>query len=468
MDATETLPLTDIQGHADIEPKLRNQLIATLCACLSSFTMGLTLGYSSPAIPDLQLSADESTWFGSLVALGAILGSPIGGVLLSKTGRKGAIMFGTIPYICGWLVIIINLNFIYLYIGRILTGIGMGITSVSVVVYVAEIASKEYRGSLGSLPQLTMVLGILAMYLLGIILSPFWLAVASMIPLTVMVIWMYFMPETPRWLSQQGHEEVSVVSLTWLRGKLFDIQEEYNDIKMIIDTHRSEQSLNFYDFIKPRLYKPLLISFGLMLLQQLTGIRVVIFYAEKIFASAGVTGPLPSIIIGIVLVVTTTVALLLMDKVGRKVLLLIACVLMTMSCALFGTFYYLKEKYNQDGIQWMSLVSVTVYIMGNAIGLGTVPWLIMSEVFPVRVRGFATSAATLLNWTCAFTITKTYYYLVESIGNYWTFWLFGIIAFSGIFFVIFIVVETKGKSLEQIEMEFECRSYNTTVMYQRL
>ena len=429
----------------------------------------LRIGLIYFSILNFNLNLPSATWFGSLAALGAVLGGPIAGYLSDKTGRRGSVIYGALPYIGGWVAIICGSAYIQstpspyilFYIGRILTGIGMGMSSMSVPLYIAEVSSKEYRGMLGTLLQLTTVGGLLLAYILGIWLRAYWLAVASMVPVTLMVISMAFMPETPRWLVKYSNEDEAFAALEWLRGQSPDNYSEYKEIKETIEAQAEEKTVTISDLKKPSFYKPIVISLGLMLFMQFSGINAVLFYADEIFSKTNIPqnlNALPSIIIGVTEFIFTFIASLIIDRTGRKVLLVVSCSVMTLSSVTFGVYYYLLNVHHVTSISWLSLVSIGFYIAGFALGIGPIPWLIMSEVFPVRTRGIGISAAVFLTWSCAFLVTKTFASIVALIGYYWTLWVFACVTLAAIFFVVFVVLETKGKSLEEIEAYFNRRT----------
>ena len=331
----------------------------------------------------------------------------------------------------------------------------------SVPLYIAEVSSKEYRGMLGTLLQLTTVGGLLLAYILGIWLRAYWLAVASMVPVTLMVISMAFMPETPRWLVKYSNEDEAFAALEWLRGQSPDNYSEYKEIKETIEAQAEEKTVTISDLKKPSFYKPIIISLGLMLFMQFSGINAVLFYADEIFSKTNIPqnlNALPSIIIGVTEFIFTFIASLIIDRTGRKVLLVVSCSVMTLSSVTFGVYYYLLNVHHVTSISWLSLVSIGFYIAGFALGIGPIPCLIMSEVFPVRTRGIGISAAVFLTWSCAFLVTKTFASIVALIGYYWTLWVFACVTLAAIFFVIFVVLETKGKSLEEIEAHFNRRT----------
>ncbi|XP_069743985.1 solute carrier family 2, facilitated glucose transporter member 8 isoform X2 [Narcine bancroftii] len=486
MSAEERSPLLDPAPHRSLQEQLdfrkvknRNLYLATFAAVLGPLSFGFVLGYSSPAIPelesnlnpDLKLNSNQASWFGSLVTIGAAVGGIIGGWIVDKVGRKQSLMMCGLPYIIGFTVIVGAQNIWMLYIGRLLTGLASGITSLVVPVYISETAHPNVRGLLGSCVQLMVVIGIMGAYIGGMILSWYWLAVFSSIPPALMVTLMYFMPETPRYLLTKNQRSEALTALEWLRGPEVDYDQECRKIEEICNTQDTKLVLS--ELKDSAVYKPIFIGIFLMLFQQLSGINAVMFYAETIFEQANFKNSREgSVIVGVVQVVFTAIAALIMDKAGRKILLAISALIMSISTAIFGAYFIIwQENINNSSLHkvdnansvsvapdaptWLPLACLVIFIAGFAIGCGPIPWLVMSEIFPVRVRGIASGVCVLTNWSTAFLVTKEFHDLLETITQYGTFWLFSSFCFMNFLFTIFFVPETKGKTLEQIEAHFK-------------
>ncbi|XP_077691746.1 solute carrier family 2, facilitated glucose transporter member 8 isoform X3 [Eretmochelys imbricata] len=376
----------------------RKLYLATFAAVLGPLSFGFVLGYSSPAIPalkkisdpKLRLDTNEASWFGSVVTLGAAAGGILGGCMVDKLGRKLSLMLCSIPYVSGFTIIISAQNVWMLYIGRILTGLASGITSLVVPVYISEISHSKIRGTLGSCVQLTVVTGILGAYVAGMVLGWRWLAVLCSFPPCIMLVFMSFMPETPRFLLNQKKHSEAMAALQFLRGSKVDHEWECRQI----ETSAEEQhGLRIAEFKNPAIYKPFLIGVALMFFQQVTGINAIMFYAETIFEEANFKDSrMASVVVGSIQVFFTAVAALIIDKTGRKVLLSIS---------------------------------------GFALGWGPIPWLVMSEIFPLKARGISSGACVLTNWFMAFLITKEFHDLTGFLTSYGTFWLFSVLYWIG-------------------------------------
>ncbi|XP_056147927.1 solute carrier family 2, facilitated glucose transporter member 8 [Lampris incognitus] len=458
--------------------------LATFAAILGPLSFGFVLGYSSPAIPELtkiqdsrlRLDDEQASWFGSIVTLGAALGGLLGGWIVDKIGRKLSLMFCSLPFVFGFTVIVAAQNVWMLLLGRVLTGLASGLTSLVVPLYISEMAHERVRGTMGSCVQLMVVTGIMGAYVGGFFLDWRWLAICSSIPPTLMMVCMCFMPETPRFLLSQGKRREAEEALRFLRGPDAPVEWECAAIEDAYD----EQAANFQvaDLKDPGIYKPLGIGVMLMVFQQMTGINAIMFYAETVFEQAHFKeSDKASVIVGLTQVVFTAVAALIMDKAGRKILLVISGVAMAISTAVFGVYFYLTAHWHgsasasspavtlwtqtptpaplaEADLTWLALASMGVFITGFALGWGPIPWLVMSEIFPTKVRGFASATCVLANWGMAFIITKTFQDLMALMTSAGTFWMFAVACALNVVFALIFVPETKGKTLEQIQANF--------------
>lgn len=432
-------------------------VFAAACAFLAPLSFGYCIGYSSPAIPELEklglLTREESGWFGSLLTIGALGGGPIGGWLIERFGRRTAIKFTSVPFLLGWGCILMLSAPNGLYLGRFLCGLGCGLVTVCVPVYIAEISTSSHRGFLGAGIQLSITIGILVSYAAGLSFSYADMAVIGMIPAALALVTLCFVPETPRWLLMRGRKKEAIVALRQLRHEHADCEDECRDIEEGLDL---KEQFSWSEFRKPELSRPLMISVFIMIFQQFSGINAVMFYTVSIFKSAGLTNSeLATVLIGAVQVVGTLISCILMDRTGRRRLLIIAGVAMSLACFVFGWYYYkIESGTSQSDLGALAVVCLVVYILGFSLGWGPIPMLIMSEIFPSRARGAASGIAVFTNWFCAFVVTKEFLFIQDVFGAAATFWLFAVFCTSSVIFVWRKVPETKGKSLEDIELYF--------------
>ncbi|KAH0919270.1 hypothetical protein HID58_026930 [Brassica napus] len=419
-------------------------LACVLIIALGPIQFGFTCGYSSPTqaaiIKDLGLTVSES------------------------------LMIAAIPNIIGWLCISFAEDTSFLYMGRLLEGFGVGIISYTVPVYIAEIAPQNMRGGLGSVNQLSVTIGIMLAYLLGLFVPWRILAVLGKshytepetrtLPCIVLIPGLFFIPESPRWLAKMGMTDDFETSLQVLRGFETDITVEVNEIKRSVGTSTKRSStVRFVDLKRRRYYFPLMVGIGLLVLQQLGGINGVLFYSSTIFESAGVTSSNAATFgVGAIQVVATAISTWLVDKAGRRLLLTISSVGMTISLVIVAAAFYLKEFVSHDSDMYsmlsiLSVVGVVAMVVSFSLGMGPIPWLIMSEILPVNIKGLAGSIATLANWFISWLITMTANLLLAwSSGG--TFTLYGLVCAFTVVFVTLWVPETKGKTLEELQALF--------------
>ena len=456
----------DMEGRplsSKYEGSVRNMLFCTICACLGALNFGFTIGYSSPAIPSMVkhgvLLEENAGLFGSLMTVGALIGGPVAGWFVEKMGRKRTILLSALPFFLGYGSLVSAQSVSYLYVGRFLTGIGSGMITVCVPMYVAEIATKSRRGVLGSCVQLFIVLGIFLAYCLG--LDKEWKEMAhiALLPVVLSAVAACLIPETPRWLLARNRKVDARHALSAVRDAHADVQEELRDIEEGLDT-REEMSWSEF-FGREELKRPLFLCVVVMVCQQVSGINAVMFYTVSIFSTA-----IPeyayaaTVFIGLVQVIATLIACLLMDHTGRRKLLIVAGSVMAVTLFCFGLYYNLAagDVFPQFLKVWIPVVCLTCYIIGFSLGWGPVPMLVMSEIFPARGRGMAAAVAILCNWLTAFFVTKEFQTLQTTLGQDGVFYFFSICCMFGVWFVWKFLPETKGKSLEDIELYFLGRS----------
>ncbi|XP_050440908.1 facilitated trehalose transporter Tret1-like isoform X1 [Adelges cooleyi] len=437
------------------------QILASLTVSLCSMVVGFASAYTSPALPSmnspgspLTVSEEEGSWIGSLMPLAALIGGMAGGPLIESIGRKTTILATGIPFIISFLLIAMAVNVQMVMAGRAIAGFCVGIASLGLPVYLGETVQPQVRGTLGLLPTTLGNSGILLCFIAGKYLNWQMLAIlGACIPVPFLVC-MFLIPETPQWYISRNKSKKAKKALQWLRGKNADVTQEFSEIEKANHMGKNEEMPGYLSLFSKMYSKPLLISMGLMLFQQFSGINAVIFYTVKIFKEAGssIDENLCTIIVGIVNFLSTFVATALIDKLGRKILLYASSATMAVTLITLGTFFnYKNAGYDVSQYGWLPLVSFVFFIIGFAIGFGPIPWLMMGEILPAKIRGTAASLATAFNWACTFLVTKTFSDLLRVFGADGAFWLFGGICLTGLVFIIFCVPETQGKSLEDIE-----------------
>ncbi|XP_076234757.1 facilitated trehalose transporter Tret1 [Calliopsis andreniformis] len=443
------------------------QYCASLASTLGALAAGLTLGWTSSAGSDgkdlaseygINISPDEFSWIGSLTTIGsAVICVPIG-FFADLVGRKTTMLFMVVPFTIGWLLLIFANSVLLFYLGRFITGISGGGFCIAAPMYTAEIAEKEIRGTLGSYFQLLLCVGIFLSYIVGgfghmKVLS----IVSAIVPLVFFAIFV-FMPETPIYYLQKGNEDAARKSLIKLRGAHYNVDSELQSLKAGLE-ESSQKNVSCLTMFKSKAtIRAYIISYGLMIFQQLSGVNTVVFYASDIFEKAGSTleSKYSAIIVGAIQIIAVLASSLLVDRLGRRILLLLSIIFLFLATFVLGVYFYLQQiKEDVSAISWIPLLAVCVFICLFNFGFGPLPWMMLGEIFAPEVKGVAASSAGVLNWILAFLVTKFYTNLKDAMNISGTFWLYSVICAIGIFFVYFIVPETKGKSLEQIQRELD-------------
>lgn len=440
------------------EPQKSNVFvyIAAAISALGGMLFGYDTGVISSAIlfikKEFSLGEKTEEVTVSAVLMGAVIGAAFAGKLADSIGRRKVLIISAIIFAFGSIATALAPNDILLILGRIVVGLAIGAASFTAPMYISEVSPARIRGELVSLNQLAVTVGIVVSYMAGYFLSKVgdWrtmLALAA-IPSTVLGVGMFFMPQSPRWLISHANIDKARSVLRRIRRSK-DIDGEIKDIQDSI----GKQGGGLKELLQPFIRPALIVGIGLAIFQQITGINTVIYYAPTIFEFAGFKSASSAILatlgVGIVNVIMTVVAMQLLDRLGRRPLLLIGLSGMAGSLAILGFAFHLPKM--TDAMGWIAAVSLMLYVGFFAIGMGPVFWLLIAEIYPLKVRGMAMSVATIFNWGSNLIVGITFLTLIRLMGRPGTFWLYAGLSIVTWLFVLFLVPETKGKTLEQIE-----------------
>ncbi|KAK6798180.1 hypothetical protein RDI58_005882 [Solanum bulbocastanum] len=430
-------------------------------ACLGAILFGYHLGVVNGALEYLakDLGIAENTviqgWIVSTVLAGAFVGSFTGGVLADKFGRTKTFILDAIPLSVGAFLCTTAQSVQAMIIGRLLTGIGIGISSAIVPLYISEISPTEIRGTLGTVNQLFICIGILVALVVGLPLSgnPSWWRTMfglALIPSVLLAIGMAFSPESPRWLYQQGRISEAETSIKRLYGKE-KVAEVMGDLEASA-RGSSEPDAGWLDLFSSRYRKVVSIGAAMFLLQQLAGINAVVYYSTAVFRSAGITSDVAaSALVGAANVFGTTVASSLMDKQGRKSLLLISYTGMAASMMLLSLSFTWKVLTPYSGT--LAVLGTVLYVLSFSLGAGPVPALLLPEIFASRIRAKAVALSLGVHWIMNFFIGLYFLSIVTKFGISTVYMGFALSCLVAIVYITGNVVETKGRSLEEIERE---------------
>jgi MFS transporter, SP family, galactose:H+ symporter len=436
---------------------------AAAFAALGGLLFGYDTGVISGALIFIRtqfgLSTFQQELLVSIVLVGAAVGALTGGRLADVFGRRFMLVVTAVIFVTGALVCAAAPSLNILVIGRLIVGLGIGFATSTVPIYISEVSPPQTRGWQVSLFQLAITIGILAAYVVDYTFSGSgswrWMLGLAFVPGAILGLGMIRMPESPRWLAEHGHSNLARQILARIRGTE-DIEAEWLEIQKTLT--ETEERGRFSDLLSPSLRTALLIGIGLAIFQQVTGINTVIYYAPLIVQSAGISTASGAILatagIGLVNVIMTIVAMWLIDRVGRRPLLLIGIGGMILSLGVLGFVFRMPTG---GALAWLAVVTLMVYVASFAISLGPIFWLIIAEIYPLRVRGIAEGTAAGVNWASNFVVSFTFLTLIEVLGPSMTFWAYALLAVASWLFAYYLVPETKGRTLEEIEHSFRHR-----------
>lgn len=425
---------------------------------------GLLSGYDTGVISGALLFINESwnladTTQGILVSsvlIGAVIGAATNGILADMFGRKKIIMATAVIFTLGSIMCAFAPNIFVLIASRIFVGFAVGVVNFVVPLYLSEISPKHLRGTLVSLYQWAITAGILFSYFINAVFAHAvyswrWMLFAGVIPGIVLFVGMCFMHDTPRWLVSKKRDEEAKIAFKKIEPEV-DTEKEIEDIRKTILNEGTKSDKKFR--LKKWMIMPFVVGIGIMFAQICTGINTIIYYAPTIFKNAGFESNITAIYattgIGVINFLMTIVALFFTDKLGRKPLLYFGLTGVMLSLIALGCGFAFADFFG-DNLKWVTVGSLVIYIICFAMSLGPIGWILVSEVFPLRIRGVAMSICTVSNFAFNFFVVSSFPILLHRIGGAWTFWGFGIVSLLCIVFVYFCVPETKGISLETIE-----------------
>jgi SP family galactose:H+ symporter-like MFS transporter len=430
--------------------------VAAAISALGGMLFGYDIGVISGAIlfinKQFSLSPTMEEIVVSSVLLGSLVGAAAGGMLADRLGRRRLSIATAIVFCLGAAGAALAPDTAWLIIARVVAGVAIGVASFVSPLYISEIAPVDIRGKLVSINQVALTSGIVVSYVIDYVFAPSqdwrWMFALAVIPAAAFGIGLLFIPDSPRWLAGRGHLDQAREVLKRIRNP----EEAEREVKQI-QSSVAQQKGNWSELFSKLLRPAMVVGIGLAIAQQITGINTVIYYAPTIFKFAGLSSSssaiLASVGVGVINVVFTVVAMQLIDRVGRRPLLLISLAGMAGSLFILGGAFLLPQFKSVLG--WIAVGSLMTYVGFFAVGLGPVFWLVLSEIYPLRIRGRAMSVGTAANWSSNLIVALTFLTLTRVIGKPGTFWLYAAVTIGAWFFAYFLVPETKGKTLEQIE-----------------
>lgn len=453
------------QGQVSMKFVTLVSIVAALGGLLFGFDTAVVSGAVGFMKERFSLNELQVGWAVSSLIIGCIVGAGFSGMISDKLGRKKVLIAAALLFIIGSIGSAIPATFSGYIIARIIGGLGIGITSTLCPLYNAEIAPAKYRGRLVALNQFATVTGIFLVYFVNsgiagygddawdIAMAWRWMFGVGALPGLLFLVLLFFVPESPRWLIKQGRPAEALPILLKIHGE--DLaRQEVLDIK---ESFKQENG-SIRQLFSPGLRTALIVGVVLAVLQQVTGINAVMYYAPEIFKATGAgtnASLIQTILVGLINFLFTILALWLIDKVGRKALLLVGSAIMAVCLAVIGAAFHTGHTSGP-----LVLIFILLYVAAFAVSLGPVVWVLLSEIFPNRLRGRATAIASMSLWAADYVVSQSFPPMLQSAGPAMTFWIFGILSLFTVVFTWRVVPETKGKSLEEIEAAWSSEAEN--------
>ena len=430
---------------------------------LGGLLFGYDTGVISGAILFISQELKTTPFLEGLIVASLLLGAAVGagsaGPLSDRLGRRNLILIAAVTFAVGAIGAALSPSVAVLILFRIVLGLAVGAAALTVPLYLSEIAPTEIRGAISSLNQLMITVGILSAYIVNAILASSgawrWMLGLAVIPSIVLLVGMYRMPETPRWLVSQDREDEAREVLRRDRDERA-VEKEIQDIK---EVEREEEG-GLGELTAAWVRPALVVAIGLAIFQQIIGINTIIYYAPTTLTRVGYSDQAAiyaNLIIGIVNVIMTLVAIRLIDRVGRKPLLLTGLVGMVLSLTILGLSSLLLPQPSNptDPAAIITLACLAGFIISFAATWGPTVWVMLPEVLPLRIRGTAMGVAIFLHWLANFAVSQTFPVFLAAIGPGITFLGYAVIGVLAFIFVSTLVTETKGRSLEEIEADLQ-------------
>lgn len=431
---------------------------------------GSHIGWTSPILPKMKspdshlvISSDDASWIASFALLGSIPGNVIAALLVDWVGRKVCLLIAGVPLTVSWVLIIVAWKPYILYIARFIGGVGLGVAYVACPMYIGEIADKEIRGSLGSFIKLMVTFGELYSHAIGPFVAYEYLAYSCLIIPIIFFLSFTWMPESPYYLLMKNREAEARNNLRLFKRYATEdqLEEDIDQMQKTVIRDLSDKG-HFWDlFMTPGNRRAVMIGFGLQVVLQFSGLAAIESYTQEILEAADtdLSAGNAVIILSLFQLVAGLGAAALVDRLGRRPLLLLTTLLDGLTLTITALFYLLKYKIfvNMSQFGWILHSSVILYEIFVALGLNPLSYMMLGELFSTNVKGAAVSMANMWASLLAFIVSKMYQVISDTCGVYVSFGWFAISCFLGMIFIFFIVPETKGKSLMEIQEELHLK-----------
>lgn len=434
---------------------VRVAAIAAIGGLLFGYDTGVISGALLYIRDDLHAGPVAQEFIVSILLIGAAAGAVLSGYLADRISRRNTKIISGAIYVVGALGCALSVNTAMLLGFRFLLGLSVGTASFVAPMYISEVAPPKARGGLTSFNQLAVTAGILISYLVNFAFKDVtgnwrWMLGLAVVPGAALALGMMTVPKTPRWLAEHGRDDEARQVLTRLRRNMpdADVDDELDEIRRTVREGRQARASDLWGPLRPLL----VVGLALAIFQQFVGVNTVIYYAPTILEQTGLRADqavTQALSVGITNLLFTIAAVLLLDRVGRRPLLLIGTVGLGIGLAVLAIYFGVGAL--SAGAPWLALSALIFYIACFAIGLGPVFWLMISEIFPLHLRGKAMSITTVANWLANFLVSATFLSLIGAIGQVGTFVLYAALAVVAVATFARMVPETKERSLEDIQ-----------------
>ena len=441
-------------------PAKNNRQTLQVCflAALAGLLFGLDMGVIAGALPflatEFALNSQQQEIVVSIMMFGAALGAPGSGPMSSRFGRKMSLLLSAVLFVVGSVGCAIAPNLEVLIISRFILGLAVGVASFTAPLYLSEIAPERIRGSMISLYQLMITIGILAAFLSDTAFSAGghwrWMLGIITFPAIILFIGVVTLPESPRWLAMKGRSELASKVLMRLRNSDDETRVELEQIRESLQMKQRGWQLFRHN---PHFRRSTCLGVLLQFMQQFTGMTIIMYYAPKIFEIAGFATTSEqmwcTVIAGLTNVLATFIAIALVDRWGRKPMLKLGFGVMAICMGTLG--YMFHTGISNPTEQYTAVIVLLIFITGFAMSAGPLIWVLCSEIQPLAGRDFGVTCSTMANWMANMIIGATFLTLIDTVGNAGTFWLYAGLNLFCIALTLWLVPETKNISLERIE-----------------
>lgn len=442
------------------------QYLATISGCLSIICCGMHFGWPSPSLPQLldanstiPITSEQGSWLAAMPCIGAPVGDLIAAYIADKIGRKYSMLITSPMYIASWLLVAFSPSVLIFGLARFIAGAADGIAFTAFPMYLGEISDSKIRGILGSSIQVSMTTGMLLVNSIGLYLNITLTAIIALAFPILHFITFWFMPESPYYLLMRNNTDEAKRSLRIFNGT-DDIDMKLKNVDQAVKEDLENTTSIWSLFTLKSNRKAMFITFGLRGFQQFIGAYAITFYAKMIFDEAGdkVSASTATIVYFLVQVLVAIVASFLSDSLGRRPLLIISIIGSGITLAVEGLYFYFEGKIDMSSYHYVPLLALISYVVIYNIGMGCVPIIILGELFPPNVKAFALCLCDIFFDIVVTFMSKFFQFMKDDFGMHVPFFAFTVFCGIGLVFVVLCVPETKGKTLEEIQILLKGKS----------